>query len=109
MNAEVLAGKPAATSSPIRSSKGTARAIFGSVAIALGFAGCFAWKIRSDSSVAWLSSSPPQQWIVHPAPADTSPRRLVQLDTTFRREFQLETVPSSARLRFRAFRDARVH
>lgn len=61
-----------------------------------------AWKVRNDPQQRFLPGDSRAEWILFPAPVGTLAHPVVDLDTTFRRQFELTTQPRQARLDFRA-------
>jgi hypothetical protein len=66
------------------------------------------WKASVDPGIAYLPSNGSTPWITYPSPGYTQPHPAVNLSALFRREFTLETLPRSAVLGVRAFRQFEV-
>jgi tetratricopeptide (TPR) repeat protein len=62
------------------------------------------WKCRFDPTINFLPSDHRAEWIVFPVPVQAGAHRIATLDAVFRKQFQLATVPKSARLEVRAAR-----
>src|SRR5712691_5341948 len=73
--------------------------LFGAAAIALA---TLAWKCRQDPAINFLPSYPQAEWIIFPAAVSAGSHPVTAMDATFRRAFELETQPISARLQLRA-------
>ena len=62
--------------------------------------GALAWKVRHDPTWRFLPRDSQAEWILFPTPISPLAYPVVDLDTIFRREFELTTQPRSARLEF---------
>ena len=60
------------------------------------------WLCRSDPGINFLPSDKRAEWILFPAAVEAKTRPVANLDTIFRRDFNLESVPPTALLRVRA-------
>ena len=58
--------------------------------------------------ICFLVQCAPANWIIYPLPATGDIRAGVPLDAIFRRSFSLDSVPSTAQLRIRAFRSCTI-
>lgn len=66
--------------------------------------GVWLWYLtKHDPKIAYLSTHGPARWILYPQPLNTGMRPRVELDTRFRRSFDLVEVPDTASLSVRAF------
>ncbi len=66
------------------------------------------WTCRHDSRYPFLPKAGPAEWIVYPKPPDATPYSAVPFRAVFRRSFSLKSVPASATLSVRAFRQGAV-
>ena len=64
--------------------------------------GALAWKVRNDQHWRFLPGDARAEWILFPTAIGALAYPVVDLDTTFRREFELTTQPRESRLDFRA-------
>jgi len=78
------------------------------VAAVLVCGGWFWWLSRHDNNVPFLSKAGPAEWIVYPKPPDTTPHGAMDCSAVFRRSFTVASVPSTATLSARTFRQGRV-
>jgi tetratricopeptide (TPR) repeat protein len=62
------------------------------------------WKCRLDPTISFLPADSRAAWIVFPVPVQAGAHRIATLDAVFRRQFQLNNLPVSAQLRFKAAR-----
>src|ERR1700693_824334 len=62
------------------------------------------WKCRFDPAINFLPSDSRAAWIIFPSQIQAGAHRIATLDTTFRREFQIASLPKSAQLEIRAAR-----
>jgi Flp pilus assembly protein TadD len=85
------------------------RVLLGALAALLLFMGAalVRSRLRADA-IAWLDRGGPAHWILYPLEPRTSARAAMDLDATFRRRFDLASVPAEATLQVRAFRGASV-
>src|SRR5207247_2029491 len=60
------------------------------------------WLCTRDPNINFLSRDGRAEWILFPKATDVSPRAVASLDTVFRREFELNDRPRTARLELRA-------
>jgi len=67
-------------------------------------------KAVSDPSIPFLKADPQAKWIRYPLPGQTSGRfeEFASFTTTFRKNFDVEEIPSTARLYVKAFRKCRI-
>ncbi len=70
----------------------------------LGILAVFAWKANVDPKIAYLPSRGSAHWIIFSLPVETRTHPVVNVTGHFRRSFTLETLPPSATLSLRAFR-----
>ena len=62
------------------------------------------WKCRFDPAINFFPSDSRAEWILFPAPVEAGAHRIATIDTTFRRDFQLQNSPKSAQAQVRAAR-----
>ncbi len=63
------------------------------------------WRMVSlDPAVNYLADDGVSQWIICPRNLDPQPSEVVELHALFRRQFNLDAVPASAPLSYRAFK-----
>ena len=60
------------------------------------------WLCRWDPGINFLPSDKRAEWILFPAAVEAKTRGVANLDTIFRRDFNLGTLPPTALLRVRA-------
>jgi Flp pilus assembly protein TadD len=74
-------------------------------ALALGW---LAWSCTRNPQINFLPHHASAPWIVFPTAMDARAHRVANLDTIFRRDFQLDQPAANARLEFRAAKRAEV-
>src|SRR5215467_9206069 len=89
---------------PIVLFRGTLRAVLISLAAIFGVTVVtgLTWFCRSDPGINFLPSDKRAEWILFPGAVEAQTRPVANLDTIFRRDFNLESVPPTALLRVRA-------
>ena len=70
--------------------------------------GALVWLVQRDPKIAFLSGDKRAQWILFPNAIDTGTHPIVNLDTRFRREFELTRIPNHAHLLIRAMRECEL-
>jgi hypothetical protein len=84
--------------------QGTLRAVLISLAAIFGVAVVtgLTWLCRWDPAINFLPSDKKAEWILFPAAVEATTRRVANLDTIFRCDFNLGSLPPTALLRVRA-------
>src|SRR5215467_9568104 len=89
---------------PIVLFQGTLRPVLISLAAILGVGVVtgLTWLCRWDPGINFLPSDKKAEWILFPAAVEATTRKVANLDTIFRRDFNLGSLPQTALLRVRA-------
>jgi hypothetical protein len=69
----------------------------------IGFAGLW-WLCARNPKIAFLPRHEPAEWVVYPWPFDPGALHKVEINTVFRKSFQLDQSPATATLKVRALR-----
>jgi len=76
--------------------------------VVLSLSGWIWWLATRDPNYPFLSRIGSAEWIVYPLVPGATGRNVVEMTTVFRRSWWLETVPTNAVLRVRAFGNGRI-